>query len=51
MVNKGKKVKTAQVNLRLAPEVKAAALKRAQEEHRTLTNYIEYLIERDIKRK
>ena len=44
-------MKTEQVNLRLTPTLKAKAFKRAQEEHRTLTNYIEHLIEQDTKRK
>ena len=47
-MGKSKELKTEQINLRLTPSLKAKALKRAQEEHRTLTNYIEHLIEQDV---
>ena len=39
------------VTIRLPPPVKAKAVKLAAEEHRTLTAYIEHLIEQDAKRK
>jgi hypothetical protein len=39
-----KRIKTAQLNLRISPALKAAAEKAAAAEHRTLTSYIEKLI-------
>jgi hypothetical protein len=41
-------LKTAQVNLRLKPAMKAAAEKEAGAEHRSLTSYIEKLIADDL---
>jgi predicted HicB family RNase H-like nuclease len=46
-----KRLKIATVNLRLKPEIKAAAVKKAAEQHRTLTAYLEWLILQDTKRK
>jgi hypothetical protein len=43
-----KRIKTAQVNLRLEPALKAAAEKAAAADHRSLTSYIEKLIADDI---
>lgn len=37
--------------IRLPPELKKAALKRAEQEHQNLTQYIIELIKRDVKRK
>jgi hypothetical protein len=39
-----KRIKTAQMNLRLAPWLKAAAEKAAAADHRTLTSLIEKLL-------
>jgi hypothetical protein len=39
-----KRIKTAQINLRLAPWLKAAAEKAAAADHRTLTSLIEKLL-------
>jgi hypothetical protein len=44
-------LKTAQVNLRLKPAMKAAAEKAAEAEHRSLTSYIEKLIADDLEAK
>jgi hypothetical protein len=44
-------LKTAQVNLRLKPALKAAAEKAAEAEHRSLTSYIEKLIADDLQAK
>jgi hypothetical protein len=41
-------LKTAQVNLRLKPAMKAAAEKAPAAEHRSLTSYIEKLIADDL---
>jgi hypothetical protein len=41
-------LKTAQVNLRLKPAMKAAAEKAAAADHRSLTSYIEKLIADDL---
>ena len=41
--------KTERVNLRLTPELKERLQKAADEENRTLTNYIENLIIRALK--
>jgi hypothetical protein len=41
-------LKTAQVNLRLKPGMKAAAEKAAAADHRSLTSYIEKLIADDL---
>ncbi len=38
------KTKTAMMNLRVAPEIKAAAEVAAEQDHRSLTNLIEVLI-------
>jgi hypothetical protein len=46
-----KQFKTARVNLRLDPELKAAAEKAAVEDHRTLTSLIEKLLIDHIKKK
>ena len=43
--------RTASVMMRLRPSIKALAWKRAREEGRTLSNYVERLIEQDAKRK
>jgi hypothetical protein len=39
-----KRIKTAQVNLRLKPKLKAAAEKAAAKDHRSLTSLIEKLL-------
>jgi len=44
-------LKTAQVNLRLEPSLKAAAEQAAKEDRRSLTSYIEKLIEDDLRAK
>jgi hypothetical protein len=44
-------LKTAQVNLRLEPSLKAAAEQAAKEDRRSLTSYIEKLIEDDLRTK
>lgn len=38
------------ISMKVLPSVKAAAEKRAAEEGRTLSNYIEHLIKEDVKR-
>jgi hypothetical protein len=43
-----KRIKTAQVNLRMDPTLKAAAEKVAAAERRSLTSYIEKLIADDL---
>jgi hypothetical protein len=42
-------LKTAQVNLRLEPSLKAAAEEAAKADRRSLTSYIEKLIEDDLR--
>jgi hypothetical protein len=44
-----KRLKTATVNLRISPELKAAAEQAAAEDHRTLTSLIEKLLLDHIK--
>jgi hypothetical protein len=44
-------LKTAQVNLRLEPSLKAAAERAAKADRRSLTSYIEKLIEDDLRAK
>jgi hypothetical protein len=44
-------LKTAQVNLRLEPSLKAAAEEAAKADRRSLTSYIEKLIEDDLRAK
>jgi hypothetical protein len=39
-----KRIKTAQVNLRIRPELKTAAEKAASDDHRSLTSLIEKLL-------
>jgi hypothetical protein len=46
-----KRVKTAQVNLRLEPALKAAAERAAAADMRSLTSYIEKLIVEDLQTK
>jgi hypothetical protein len=46
-----KRLKTATLNLRLKPEIKQAAAKKAAQQHRTITAYLEWLILQDTKRK
>jgi hypothetical protein len=43
-----KRIKTAQVNLRIEPALKAAAEKAAAGDRRSLTSYIEKLIADDL---
>jgi hypothetical protein len=43
-----KRIKTAQVNLRLEPSLKAAAERAAAADMRSLTSYIEKLIADDL---
>lgn len=42
-------MKTERLYIRLTPELKAQLQKAAREEHRTVSNYIEYLIKQAIK--
>lgn len=37
-------------HIRTSPQLKAAAIKRAEEESRSLTSYVENLIRKDIER-
>ena len=46
-----KRIKTAQVKLRLAPELKAAAERAAADDHRSLTSLIEKLLSDHLKAK
>jgi len=46
-----KRLKTAQVNLRVDPRLKAAADKAAADDHRSLTSLIEKLLSDYLKRK
>lgn len=41
--------RTARINLKIRPSLKAEAEKHARDQGRTLSNYIELLITRDIK--
>ena len=41
----------AVITIRTKPSIKAAAVKKAAEEHRTLTAYLEWLILQDTKRR
>jgi hypothetical protein len=45
-----KRIKTAQVNLRIHPKLKASAEKAAADEHRSLTSLIEKLLIDHIKK-
>lgn len=44
-------MKTERLYIRLTPELKAQLQKTAQEEHRTVSNYIEYLVKQALKEK
>jgi hypothetical protein len=46
-----KRLKTAQVNLRIDPQLKAAADKAAVDDHRSLTSLIEKLLSDYLKRR
>lgn len=46
-----KRIKTAQTNLRLRPELKAAAEKAASEDSRSLTSFIEKLLTDHLRKK
>jgi hypothetical protein len=46
-----KRIKTAQVNLRIKPELKAAAEKAATDDHRSLTSLIEKLLSDYLKKR
>jgi hypothetical protein len=46
-----KRLKTAQVNLRIDPHLKAAADKAAADDHRSLTSLIEKLLSDYLKRR
>jgi hypothetical protein len=46
-----KRLKTAQVNLRIDPRLKAAADKAAADDHRSLTSLIEKLLSDYLKRR
>lgn len=50
-MNEVKRQKTAQVNLRIKPELKAAAEKAAIAENRSLTSLIEVLLMAHLKEK
>ena len=41
--------KSERIYIRLTPELKEQLQKAAEEEHRTVSNYVEYLIKREIK--
>lgn len=43
--------KTERINIRIEPEVKEQLTRLAEEENRTVTNYIENLILREIKKR
>jgi len=45
-----KRLKTAQVNLRLEPKLKAAAEKAAAKDHRSLTSLVEKLLTEHLKK-
>lgn len=44
------KEKTVMLSIRMKPSVKEAGQKRAEEEGRSFSNYIEWLILQDVKR-
>ena len=44
----GREEKTVTITMRVRPSLKAAAEVRAQEDGRSLTNYVERLIEADV---
>lgn len=46
-----KRIKTAQVNLRIEPALKAAAEKAAEADHRSLTSLIEKLLTDHLRKK
>jgi hypothetical protein len=48
-VSTQKRIKTAQVNLRIAPELKAAADKAAADDQRSLTSLVEHLLVEHLK--
>jgi hypothetical protein len=50
-MKKAKEIKDTMIVIRVKPSIKAAALKRAAEEHRSLTAYLEWLIMQDTKKK
>ena len=45
-----KEKSTVNLNIRMKPSVKEAGQKRAEEEGRSFSNYIEWLILQDVKR-
>jgi hypothetical protein len=45
------RTKDAIINIRVKPEIKAAAVKKATEQNRTLTTYLEWLILQDTAKK
>lgn len=47
---KQNRTKTATLNIRIKPELKALIEKRAEEESRSVTSYIEWLVKKDAKR-
>lgn len=46
-----KEIKDAMVVVRVKPSIKAAAVKKAAEQNRSLTAYLEWLILQDTKKK
>lgn len=46
-----KEKKTERIMIRISPELKAAANKKAEADGRTLSNYLEWLIKNDIREK
>lgn len=48
---RGDETRSAVINIRVWPSIKMAAEKRAAEEHRSLTAYLEWLILQDTRRK
>ena len=48
---KSDETKNATINIRVKPAIKAAAEKKAEEQNRSLTAYLEWLILQDTKKK
>ena len=49
MATHGKEKRTEYVQMKIAPSLKEAAQERAKQEGRSLSNYIEWLILKDLK--
>lgn len=50
MTEQSKEKRTERIYMKITPSLKEAAQKRAEEEGRTLSNYIEWLIVKDSKK-